>query len=75
MCLVTITDTKNERIAGASIELSGTNKVFYTNINGMCYVPKNLLSKAGKITVNSISYKTVNLNPDNMNSKIILESR
>jgi predicted nucleotidyltransferase len=75
LCMISITDSNNERIAGASIELAGVNKTFYTNVNGFCYIPKNLLSKTGRITVNSISYKTVYLNTDNLGSKIVLESR
>lgn len=68
-------DTKNERITGASVELEGVNKVFYSNISGYCYIPKYLLAKTHKVTVNSISYKTVQMNPDDLDSRIILKSR
>ncbi|MDI1235160.1 MAG: hypothetical protein PSX81_12835 [bacterium] len=62
-------------MAGATIEVSGSNKVFYTNINGYCYIPKSLLNNAEKVTINCISYKTVQMTSENIQSRIVLKSR
>ncbi len=75
LCMIAITDSNNERISGATVEVLGTGKVYYSNINGYCYIPKSLLAKSGRITINSISYKTVYLNTDDMGARIVLQSR
>lgn len=75
LCLITVTDSNNEKLSGAAIEISGTNKVYYTNINGACYIPKSVLSNAELITVNCISYKSLQLSTDNLHNKIVLKSR
>jgi len=75
LCSITVTDSNNEKLSGAAIEISGTNKVYYTNINGACYLPKSLLSNAELITINCISYKSIQLSTENIHSKIILKSR
>ncbi len=75
LCLVTVTDANNEKLSGASIEIVGSAKVYYTNINGFCYIPKSVLNGASKITINCISYKTAQVNPEDLHSKIILKSR
>lgn len=75
LCMITVMDTNNEKLAGASIEISGTNKIYYTNINGYCYIPKSVLNGAEKITVNCISYKTVQVSTENIQNRVVLKSR
>lgn len=72
---ISVVDAKNERIAGAAVEVVGTGKVFYTNINGICFIPKNLLNVGKSLTVNYISYKTSTIALDNADHKVVLTSR
>lgn len=75
LCMITVMDANNEKLAGASIEVSGSTKIYYTNINGYCYIPKSVLNGAEKITVNCISYKTVQVATENIQNRIVLKSR
>lgn len=72
---ISVVDAKNEKIAGAAIELVGTGKVFYTNLNGVCEIPEALFFSAKSITINYISYKTSVVLPQNSDTKVILTSR
>lgn len=72
---ISVVDAKNEKIAGAAVELVGTGKVFYTNLNGDCEIPEALFLSAKSITINYISYKTSVVLPENTNTKVILTSR
>lgn len=70
---IKVCDTNNEMVAGAKVQID--HLTFYTNINGVCLVPKSILAKAKSIKIECISFKTKQLNISELNSKIILDNR
>jgi hypothetical protein len=72
---IQVTDIKGEALAGVKIELLGTGRSYYTNLNGVCLIPQDLLKATKMVKVESISYKTKQLPVYDLNSKIILEFR
>ncbi len=73
--ILKIYDKNNESVAGAKVELLGTDKIYYTNSKGECYIPENIYKSCNSIKVECISYKSTVLNINELNSKIILEFR
>lgn len=70
-----ISDVNNECIIGAKVECLGTGKVYYTNLKGEVRIPQSILGNSKGIRIESISYKTIELNQSQINSKIILAFR
>lgn len=73
--MIQVTDVNGETLAGVKIELMGTGKTFYTNLNGVCIVPQDLIQSVKWIKVECISYKSQQMPAYELNSKIILEFR
>lgn len=72
---IKVVDTNNEKLTGVSIELVGTGKKYYTDINGECKIPQNILEKSKNLIINFISYKVVNIEKGELEDKITLETR
>ena len=70
---IKVCDTNNEMVAGAKVQID--HLIYYTNINGVCLVPKSIMAKAKSIKVECISFKTKQLSISEINSKIILDNR
>lgn len=70
-----IYDKNNESVAGAKVELLGTDKIYYTNSKGECYIPETIYKSCDGIKIDCISYKSTILHTNELNSKIILEFR
>lgn len=73
--LVQVTDKNNESLAGAKVELIGTDKIYYTNSKGECYIPQNILKQCRSIKIECISFQSTTLMTYDINSKIILQNR
>lgn len=65
-----ITSPTHEPLTGVKVELEGTNKTYYTDINGKVNVPLGY-----NLKINYISYRTQLINKDSLNKKIILYNR
>ncbi|MCC6817661.1 MAG: hypothetical protein IT245_02045 [Bacteroidia bacterium] len=72
---VQVLDVNSEALSGVKIQLDGTNKSFYTNSKGYCYIPVEFLKSSRIVTVDCISYKSKNLYTFELNSKIVLDFR
>lgn len=70
-----VLDVKNETIAGAKVQLAGTDRIYYTNLKGQCFIPAAILKASKGITVECISYKTQTIKSFETFSKIVLEFR
>ncbi len=75
MQVIQVLDVKNETIAGAKVQLAGSDRTYYTNIKGQCFIPANLLKSGKGLVVECISYKTQTVKNFETSSKIILEFR
>ena len=62
-----ITSPTHEPLTGVKVELEGTNRTYYTDINGRVNVPLGY-----NLKINYISYRTQLINKDSLNKKIIL---
>jgi hypothetical protein len=60
----------HEPLTGVKVELEGTNRIYYTDINGRVNVPLGY-----NLKINYISYRTQLINKDSLNKKIILYNR
>lgn len=73
--LIKVMDKNNESVVGAKVVLLGTDKVYYTNSKGECYIPVEIFKTCQAVKIESISYKSITCNAHDLNSKIILEFR
>ena len=73
--LIQVSDKNNELVSGAKVELLGTDKVYYTNSKGECYVPMQIFKQCQSVKIDCVSYKSTLLNTYEINSKIILVNR
>lgn len=72
---IQVFDVKNEALSGVKVQLEGTSYVFYTNINGECYIPMNVIKASRSIVLESISYKSKSLTKTDIPSKIVMDFR
>jgi hypothetical protein len=70
LLILLITNSNNEPLHGVKVELVGTDKVFYTNINGQVSVPFGF-----DLKLDYISYQTKMVKKDSIKQSIILISR
>lgn len=68
--ILLVTNVRKEPLHGVKVELVGTDKVFYTNINGQVSVPFGF-----DLKLDYISYQTKIVKKDSIKQPIILISR
>lgn len=73
--VITVIDKNNELVTGAKVELLGSKHVYYTNIKGECYIPSVLLRQFKLLSIECISYKSMNISTREVSEKITLEFR
>jgi hypothetical protein len=70
LIILLITDSNNEPLPGAKIELVNKHKVCYTDLHGHCVVPSDC-----NVMVDYISYKTKIVSKDSLEYPIMLQLR
>ncbi|MDP2174608.1 MAG: hypothetical protein Q8K70_01720 [Bacteroidota bacterium] len=73
--VMVVLDENNETISGAKLRIENTTYEFYSNINGECLIPSELIHHGSIVIIESISYKTQRIDIKSNYLKINLVNR
>jgi hypothetical protein len=73
--VMVVLDENNETISGAKLKIESTPYEFYSNINGECLIPSELIHEGSIVIIESISYKTQRIDINSNFLKINLVNR
>lgn len=73
--MFTVADVNKELLAGAKVECLGTGYTAYTNSKGECFIPAHILKQAKAFKVESVSYKSRQIELYELSTVIVLQFR